>query len=276
MSDEPGRLSTEGRIIQQVFQTVGKALARWTRLDYEGPDEPVPPPALLVANHGFGGIFDPNVFAVATIADRLGLHGGVPIKILTHDLLWTVGVGQLLEPAGFRPAGREAAMAGLAAGEYVLVMPGGDMEASKSFGHRNQIVFAGRTGYARLAIDAGVPIVPIVVSGAGDTLLVLSDGQNLAKHLHLSSLLRMRTLPVSISLPWGLGIGTAGMILPYLPLPAKMRAAVLDPVVPAPGEDASAVARRVETAMADKLTSMTEGRVPVLGVRWDGWFGGSP
>ena len=269
-------VSTQGWAIQEFFRLAGGALARWTRLGFEGPDEPTPAPALLVANHGFGGIFDTNVFIIAAIADRLGVHAETPITILTHELPWTVGVGHLFEPAGFRPASWEAAIAGLDAGEYVLVMPGGDLEAGKSFGHRNEIVFGGHTGFARLAIEEGVPIVPIVVSGAGETLLVLSDGQGLARRLRLPSLVRMKTLPVSVSFPWGLSIGAAGMLVPYMPVPAKMRAAVLAPIVPAAGEDARAVAQRVETVMSDKLTSMTEGRVPVLGMRWDELIGGRP
>ena len=37
---------------------------------------------------------------------------------------------------------------------------------------RNEIVFDGRTGFAKLAMEADVPIIPVVVSGAGETLLV--------------------------------------------------------------------------------------------------------
>ena len=257
-----------GRAIQRFFAIVGEAVARWTRLDYEGPDRLLDPPALLVANHGFGGIFDLNAFTIAALAARLHLSENAPITILTHQLAWTLGVGPFLEPAGFQPASREAALAGFAAGGYVLVMPGGDLDACKSFSHRNEIVFGGRTGYAKIALEAGVPIVPIVVSGAGETLLVLSDGQRLAERLNLPALTRMKTLPISISLPYGLSVGVAGM-LPYLPLPAKMRAAVLDPIRAQDGESGDALAARVHTAMSSKLTQMTEGRIPFLGVKWD-------
>lgn len=264
----PGPLDTHGRLVQQFFATVGEVVARWTRLDYHGPDRLPDPPALVVANHGFGGIFDLNAFVIAALARRLRGDDEQPVTVLTHQLAWTLGVGPLLEPAGFRPAGRDAAAAGLAAGQYVVVLPGGDLDAGKSFAHRNQIVFGGRTGFARVAIEAGVPIVPVVVSGAGDTLFVLSDGRRLAEALRLPQLARTKTLPVSLALPYGLSVGVAGM-LPYLPLPAKMRAAVLDPIVAAEGETAAELAARVEAAMQGTLTELTEGRIPLVGLRWD-------
>ena len=266
MTDD--HLSAQGRAIRQFFVTVGEGLRRWTRLDYEGPDTLSPPPALVVANHGFGGIFDLNAFTVASLVARLTGDLDVPVVVLTHQLAWTLGVGRFLEPAGFVPASREAALDGLAAGGYVLVMPGGDLDAGKSFAHRNEVVWGGRTGFAGIALEAGVPIVPVVVAGAGETLLVLSDGQRLAESLRLPSLTRMKTLPISLSLPWGLSCGVAGM-LPYLPLPAKMRAAVLEPIEARSGEGQASLAARVHEAMSAKLIDLTVGRVPFIGVRWD-------
>ncbi len=42
-------------------------------------------------------------------------------------------------------------------------------------------VDAGRTGYVRTAIEAGVPIVPVVSIGGQETQLVLTRGESLAK-----------------------------------------------------------------------------------------------
>jgi hypothetical protein len=57
-------------------------------------------------------------------------------------------------------------------------------------------------------------------------------------------------------------------MLPYIPLPAKMRAAVLEPIHARDGETADALAARVHRAMSDKLTEMTAGRIPFLGLPW--------
>jgi 1-acyl-sn-glycerol-3-phosphate acyltransferase len=127
-------------------------------------------------------------------------------------------------------------------------------------------MFGGRRGFARLAMDAGVPIVPIVTAGAGESLLVLSSGQRLARALRLDKTLRMKSLPLSFSLPFGPSIGVVGMV-PYLPLPTKLDTAVLPAMLPQPGETHEQFADRVETVMQARLTTMTSGRTPLLGRR---------
>ena len=260
----PSTPDATGRAVRAFFRIVGEAAARYTRLEYDGPQHLPPAPALVVVNHGFGGLFDLNVLVLAALADRLGPDRDTPITILTHQMAWTLGVGRLLEPAGFRPASSESARAGLDAGQYVLVMPGGDLDAGKPFRRRHEVIFGGRTGFARLAIDAGVPIAPVVITGAGESLLVLSDGQRLARALGLDKRLRNKTLPITVSIPWGLNVGMVGL-LPYLPLPTKMRAAGLPPMTAEPGEDAASFAARVHQAMNDKAAELTRGRTPLIG-----------
>ncbi len=260
-------ISPHGRLIQRLFTGVGRAIGWWTRLEYEGPERLIEPPALIVANHGFGGIFDLNAFTLAALAERLRPRDDVEFTFLTHQLAWTLGVGPYLEAAGAAVASPASAMEALAKGHYVVVMPGGDLDAGKSFRRRNEIVFGGRTGFARVALEARVPIIPVVMSGAGETLLVLWDGQPLARLLRLPQLARTKTLPVSLSVPYGLSIGIAGM-LPYLPLPAKMRAAVLDPIDAWDDETPRLLATRVEAAMQDKLREQTKNRLPFIGAKW--------
>lgn len=210
-------------------------------------------PVLFVGNHGFGGIFDLNVLAAGATLDDL--HLDRPVTFLTHQLAWTLGAGPLVERFGAQPASEENAVNAFAAGHHVMVFPGGDVDAGKSWFHRNEIVFSGRTGFARLAIEQKVPIIPIVTAGAGDTLFVLTDGKPLAKALRLDKLLRVKALPVSISVPWGINVGVVGM-LPYLPLPAKMHTRVLPAMTPDEGEDADTFAGRVHDAMQEALTEM--------------------
>jgi 1-acyl-sn-glycerol-3-phosphate acyltransferase len=138
------------------------------------------------------------------------------------------------------------------------------LDAAKKFSDRNLIVFGGRSGFAQLAMGEGTPIVPIVTAGAGESLLVLSDGERLARALRLDKLLRVKALPTSISLPWGLNIGAVGM-LPYLPLPTKLHTRVLPATTAEPGEDARHYAERIHTLMQDALTEMTKNRLPLIG-----------
>lgn len=209
---------------------------------------------LFVANHGFGGFFDLNVLALMAYGHSIELDR--PVTMLCHKIAWTLGLGPVIEPYGAKPASRDAAATGFAKGHHVLVLPGGDLDAFKAYKDRNKILFQGRSGYAKLALEAGVPIIPIVTSGAGDSLRVLSDGQRLAKTLRLDKVLRLKAVPITLSLPWGLGVGLVGL-LPYIPLPSKIRTRVLPPMVPESGESAAEFARRVETAMQAALDDLS-------------------
>jgi 1-acyl-sn-glycerol-3-phosphate acyltransferase len=235
---------------------------RYHRLQVDVEAGALDDPVLFVANHGFGGILDLNVLAVAAALQDLSLDR--PVTFLTHQLAWTVGVGPVVEYLGARPASRASAHEAFAQGHHVVVFPGGDLDAGKSFADRNRIVFGGRSGFARLAIDEHVPIVPIVTAGAGESLLVLSDGERLARALRLDKTLRVKALPVSLSLPWGLNVGVVGM-LPYLPLPTKLHTRVLAAATADLGEGAQIYADRIQTVMQDALTEMTRNRRPLIG-----------
>jgi 1-acyl-sn-glycerol-3-phosphate acyltransferase len=223
---------------------------------------PVDEPALLVANHGFGTIFDLNVLATLAALDRLKLRH--PVTALTHQLAWTLQVGRVLTPFGARPANHDNARDAFARGHNVLVFPGGDIEGFKGWPDRNHIVFSGRRGSARLAVEANVPVVPIVTAGAGESLVSLPGGQRLAKALRLDKLLQLGALPITVSLPWGPNVGAVGF-LPYLPLPTKLTTAVLAPMRPVAGHSAEQFGDAVEAAMQASMDAMTAGRTPVLG-----------
>ncbi|WP_237165553.1 1-acyl-sn-glycerol-3-phosphate acyltransferase [Mycolicibacterium obuense] len=235
---------------------------RYHRLDIDSTIETPTDPVLFVANHGFGGVVDLNVFAVRAALDEL--HLDRPLTILTHQLAWTLGVGRLFEPLGARPASRDSAVEAFEAGHHVLVFPGGDKDAAKTFDERNLVKFDGRTGFAKLALEQKVPIVPVVTAGAGESLLVLSSGERLARALRLDKILRVKALPVSVSVPWGLNVGAVGM-LPYLPLPTKLVTRVLAPMIAADDETAEQFAGRVESAMQNAMTELTRDRKPLLG-----------
>ncbi|GAA1680166.1 hypothetical protein MMUR_07500 [Mycolicibacterium murale] len=244
------------------FRRLGiEFVRRYNRLEITAGTDVPDQPTLFVANHGFGGIFDLNVFAVGATFEQL--HLDREVTILTHQLAWTLGVGRLIEPLGARPASPDSAREAFDRGDHVAVFPGGDIDAAKAWEDRNLVKFNGRGGFARLAIDAGVPVVPIVTAGAGESLFVISSGERLARAVRLDKILRVKSLPVSVSLPWGLSVG-AGM-LPYLPLPTKLVTRVLPAMWPTDGEDAATYAARVETAMQDALTDMTANRIPLIG-----------
>ena len=257
MSDEPAVPASVVAVLETVKRLGIGFVRRYHRLGVDGDLSTPAEPVLFVANHGFGGIFDLHVLAILAAFEELALDR--PVTALTHQLAWTLRVGPLIEALGARPASREVALDAFARGEHVLVLPGGDLDAFKPFADRHRIVFGGRTGFARLAIEAGVPVVPVVSAGAGESLLVLSDGQRIARALRLDRLLRSKTVPVSVSLPWGLNVGAVGFA-PYLPLPSKLVTRVLPPMRAEEGEGSEAFAARVETLMQETLTRLAEER----------------
>jgi 1-acyl-sn-glycerol-3-phosphate acyltransferase len=98
---------------------------------------------------------------------------------------------------------------------------------------RNQIYFAGRKGFIKLALREEVPIVPMISHGAHDTLFVLGDFYEQAKQLHNWGILPWlfdadpEVFPIYIGLPWGLAIGP----LPNFPLPVQIHTRVCPPIV---------------------------------------------
>lgn len=241
-------------MIENVRALAVAAVRRYHRLRIELPDEVPEGPVLFVANHGFGSLFDLNVLATLAALDDLGLDR--PITTLVHQIAWTVGLGPALERLDCRPASRTAARDALADGRHVLVFPGGDLDAFKSHRDKDRIVFGGRVGFARMAIEQDVPVMPVVTAGAGDTLLVLSDGQAIARRLRLDRLLRLKALPVSVAFPWGLNLGVAGF-LPYLPVRVTLRTRALPALKAEPDEQPPAFAARIERAMQDALDDLT-------------------
>jgi 1-acyl-sn-glycerol-3-phosphate acyltransferase len=72
-----------------------------------------------------------------------------------------------------------------------------------------------------------VPVVPLVSIGGQETALFLSRGERLAKLLRLDKMFRLKVLPISIAIPWGLNIGD---MFSHWPLPAKISVRALDPI----------------------------------------------
>jgi 1-acyl-sn-glycerol-3-phosphate acyltransferase len=127
--------------------------------------------------------------------------------------------------------------------------------------------FAGRKGFIRLALDRDVPIVPVVSIGGQETALFLSRGERLAKLLGLNRMFRLKVLPISIALPWGLNVGD---MLGHVPLPAKITTEVL-PAIDLREEfgkdpDVDEIYHELIARMQGTLTALDEERrLPLLG-----------
>jgi 1-acyl-sn-glycerol-3-phosphate acyltransferase len=186
------------------------------------PDEPV----LFVGNHS-GGANIPDTFIFMLAYNTFFTVDGRPLYGLGHDIVTKVPlVGSFARKMGVVTAGHGAAAQIFESGGSCMVYPGGDVEALRPWRDRHKIIFDGRQGFLRLAHEAGVKIVPVVATGGQDTFFVHNDGRKWAKRLHFDTLLRVKNLPLSSSIPWLLTPGD----LPHVPLPAKIRIQVLDPI----------------------------------------------
>lgn len=200
-------------------------VARWLpRLErvtsYFSPDvrhverAPSHGPALVVANHSCS-FYMPDAWVVgAALAEWRGIDA--PVFPLIYDLLLAIpGYGAFLRRFGSLPADEHAAADALAAGGAVLVFPGGDHDACRPWTDRDRVDLGGRKGFVRLALRAGVPVVPAVAHGAHHGTVVVARGEPVARLLRLSGL-RVKVLPVMLG-----PLGPSVVVAPP-PLPAQI------------------------------------------------------
>ena len=226
---------------------------------------PAQGPVLLVGNHS-GGNMAPDTF-IFTLA--FSTFFGVERRFyqLAHNLVVAYPPLARLRKGGTIAASHENAAKALETGAAVLVYPGGDWETHRPSWESTKIDFAGRKGFIRLAIARNVPVVPVVAIGGQETALFLSRGERLARLLRLDRLARLKVLPISLALPWGLNVGD---VAGHIPLPAKITIQVLEPIdlrhefgaEPAVDEVYEEIVARMQRTL-DALAA--ERRLPVIG-----------
>jgi len=226
---------------------------------------PAKGPVLLVGNHSGGNII-PDTF-IFTLA--FSTFFGVERRFyqLAHNLVLAVPPLARLRKGGTIAASPENASKALDMGAAVLVYPGGDYETHRPSWQSGKVDFGGRKGFIRLAVARNVPVVPVVSIGGQETALFLTRGERLARLLRLDRLLRLKVLPISLALPWGVNVGD---LLGHIPLPAKITIQVLEPIDlrrefgEHPDVDAvyDEVVKRMQRAL-DRLAA--ERRLPLIG-----------
>jgi 1-acyl-sn-glycerol-3-phosphate acyltransferase len=201
------------------------------RVESEGWHRVPDRPAMFVGVHSGGTIaIDGWLFAFQwwrRFGESRILHA------TAHDVLMSApGLGEYFRACGVLPASKEAITASFEAGHDLVIWPGGEFDALRRWDKRDKAILGGRTGFLRLAAKLGVPVVPYATTGGGDTGIVVSEGRWLAKLLKTKERLRSEILPIVLAPPFGLTIE----ILPtHLPMPAKIRYEILEPIELDPG-----------------------------------------
>ena len=199
------------------------------RLELEGLDNlPASGGALLVVYHSFCAL---DVWMFGAEVYR---QSGRLIRFLADRFLFqTPALRHLVRWSGSVPGNREDAVRLLREGHLVGVAPGGVREALAGRADHYRVLWGERLGFAHVALDAQVPIIPIFTENAEE--IYRAPGAQSAVVQALYERTRVPVVPVV-----GLGL---------LPLPVKLRSHIGAPLLPRPGETPEALRDRARDAL---------------------------
>ena len=213
--------------IRRTLPTMKAYAELYHRAEVRGVENiPAEGPVLLVGNHSGGTLIADTFVFAAAFYDHFGPNRA--FHQLAHDLVFRVpGVRALLARWGTVPASPANMARALELGAALLVYPGGDWETYRPSWESAKIDFAGRKGFARLALEHDVPVVPVVAIGGQETGLFLGQGARLARALRLDKTMRLKVLPAVLGPP----VGPTILDLPLrVPIPAKITVSVGTPI----------------------------------------------
>ena len=256
--DEWGRSERIRALARQLY---GPIYRNWFRVEWEGLEKiPKDGGALLIANHAAAVPSDAPVI-MHGVEEELGrpvygladhLFKSVPVV----GTLWARSGGVVAHPENAYRLLREQQ-------QLVLVFPEGDKGPGKTYQERYRLRRFGRGGFVEIAMRAGVPVVPIAVVGAEESMPILFRFPTLARWAGLPY------VPVTANQL------VFGPVLGYLAyFPSKFKLRVLDPVtfdVP-PDQERYSKSRIMDEAEAIRVT-LQETLYEMLAARKSVWFG---
>jgi 1-acyl-sn-glycerol-3-phosphate acyltransferase len=255
--DHWGRSERTRALVRQLY---GPLYERWFRVEWEGLEHiPKEGGALLVANHA-GAIPSDAPAIMHGIETELGR----PVYGLAEHLFKAVPViGTLWSRTGGVAAHPDNAYRLLHDEQQLaVVFPEGTKGTGKRFSDRYRLARFGRGGFVAIAMRAGVPVIPIAVVGAEESMPIVWSSRRLAK------LLNLPYVPLTANM---LAFGPLGLVLYF---PAKFRIRVLPPVhfdVPS-GEERYSRARVMEASETIR-GQIQEALYDMLRKRRSVWFG---
>jgi 1-acyl-sn-glycerol-3-phosphate acyltransferase len=214
--DEWGRSEHMREIARRVY---GPLYRSWHRVEWEGLEKiPTTGGALLVSNHAGAIPSDaPSIMhGIETELGRpvYGLADEMFKRVPVVGTMWSRVGGVVAHPDNAYRLLREQ-------DQLALVFPEGTKGTGKTYGERYQLRRFGRGGFVQIAMRAGVPIIPIAVVGAEESMPILWKSPPLAKALGIPY------FPITANMIAFAALGPVGMLLD---LPAKIKIRVLDPV----------------------------------------------
>ena len=232
----------------------------WFRVEWEGFEHlPLDGGALLVSNHAA---------AVPSDAPAI-MHGierdlGRPVYGLAENLFRRMpAIGTMWSRVGGVTANPDNAYRLLHDDrELVLVFPEGTKGPGKLYRERYQLARFGRGGFVEIAMRAGVPIIPIAVVGAEESMPILWKSKRLAR------LTGIPYFPVTANM---LAFGPLGA---FAYVPAKFKIRVLPPIHFDEVPDQERYSRsRVLNATERVRREIQDALYDMLRTRQSVWFG---
>jgi 1-acyl-sn-glycerol-3-phosphate acyltransferase len=227
-------LRTADRLLRAAHAAAGLA-TRYHRAELHGAERLPAGPALLVGNHG--------LFGLETLAFFWLLHdrtGRLPKGLADRILFGNAVTRPIVERVGGHVGTRETALRLLREGHLVVCYPGGSREVFKAPRDRYRLRWDRAVGFARVAIEAGVPVVPFAGLGVDESFVNLG-------HLRAArSLLGRYAVPIALG-----------------PFPTRFRFVLGRPIVP-PEDPAQAPLLRsaAERAVLQLLASKGAHAIP--------------
>lgn len=227
-------------IARFVMRAMHAFCAVWFRFELRGAERVPTERCLWVGNHSAIGIVD-----VLTMLGAGHSHfAGRRVVGMMHDaFILFPGLGRLFRAFGAVRADRGAARRALAAGHDVLCYPGGNLDSCRPVNEAREVVFGSRRGYAKLALETGVKIVPVATIGSAYSYWLLPIGDWIARAVRLRRWTRDERIPFPVAglgligalVLWGLGVLSmawvaAALALLVIPNPARVTTEILEPI----------------------------------------------
>jgi 1-acyl-sn-glycerol-3-phosphate acyltransferase len=188
MSSRPPPAAKVPPIASDLAKTaLGKAIAdlpiRYFHATLEGSERiPREGGALIVGNHALFGL---DGFVLGALVMR---ETGRYPRFLGERNLWKVPVlGQMLTALGALEGEPKAAQGLLEDGEIVIVYPGGVDDSFKLASEKYRLKWGTRSGFARVAMRAKVPILPVAATGIDEMYDVVTRERWIGRTLFGSS-----------------------------------------------------------------------------------------
>ncbi len=255
--DEWGRSERMREIARRAYAPLYE---RWFRVTWEGMENiPSDGGALLVANH-----------AAAVPSDAPAIMHGIEVEmgrpvygmadhffksVPVLGTLWARNGGVVAQPDNAYRLLREQ-------GQLALVFPEGTKGPAKTYDERYRLRRFGRGGFVEIAMRAGVPIIPLAVVGAEESMPTITRLPAVAKVLGLPY------FPITANM---LALGPLGALAYF---PAKFTIRVLEPVTfDVPPDQPRYSRSRIMDASEEIRQSIQEALYDMLQKRRSVWFG---